>query len=125
MATAVTLAPALGPTGDALKGCFVATWSGLANGESGDEIQFPNMDIVSIHAFGTFASAMITMEGENTDSGANWATMRDSAGTNLTFTAAGIKVAEGPVTRMRPSVAGGGGTTSVSVVALLVSRTKG
>lgn len=124
MATTRTETQAQGPNTDPRVGCFVSSWS-LANSENGDAAQFPNADLVTVQVFGTFGGATVTIQGSNANSGSNWDTLRDSVGAALTLTAAGTRRLEGPFTRIRPSVSGGGGSTDLTVVMLFVINSKG
>lgn len=69
----------------------------------------------TVQITGTFGSGgSIRMEGSN-DGGTTWAILTDPLGTNLVFTAAGMKQITELPALIRPLVTAGDGTTSLNV----------
>lgn len=92
----------------------VASWAAMANGDSGDAFALADFADKSVQVAGTFGTGgTVVLQGSNDNT--NWATLTDPQGSNLSFTAAGLK-AVGPATLyVRPAVTGGDGTTSLTV----------
>lgn len=116
MATTVTRANAvsLGPR----KASVLATWV-LANNESGQILNAIGFNDKSIHVYGTFGGATVTMKGGNVNDATKFETLKDFDGTNLTFTAAGINSTRDNVGFMQPVISGGDGTTALTIVILM------
>lgn len=92
----------------------VITWTGLANGQSGDAIEENLWADRSVQVTGTFGSGgTIKIEGSN--DGTNWATLTDPQGNDLTFTAPKIETIIEICRYIRPTVTAGDGTTALTV----------
>lgn len=86
------------------------TWASVTGGDTGEPREYAKFNDKTVQVFGTFGDTL-TIQGSN--DGTNWATLSDSTGVALEFTAAGIKlIAECP-RYIRPSA--GGSLTSVTV----------
>jgi hypothetical protein len=112
MATIVGVITNPAAFGDTLK---LVTWSALTTTNSdGSPFEFQDWADRCVQVFGTFgAGGSVSIQGSN--DGTNWATLNDSNGTALTFTAAGIKQALETAVYIRPKVTAGDGTTSLTV----------
>ena len=73
----------------------------------------------AVQAFGTFGGAAVAIQGSN-DDGANWFTVDDPQGVDLTLSAAGGKAVIEVPERMRPLLTGG--TASTVTVAMTCRR---
>ena len=108
----------------------VVTWTGLDGDDSGQLIELPRFSDKTVHVFGTFGSATVTLYGSNdpraiTDRNAgtlfgsktaSWVALTDTLGNNLAPTSAALKtILEDPL-YILPVVTGGDGTTSLSVI---------
>lgn len=119
-----TIAQAQGPNSDPRHGCFLVTWV-LGNGDVGAAFSGPNFNVKSVHAFGTFASASLALQGSNEQTPTDWETLHDQSDNALTLSAAGLSSVQEAVTNIRPGpVTGGDGTTSITVVLLCVATSK-
>jgi hypothetical protein len=91
------------------------TWTGLLQGDNGDAVDYSNFINKTFHVFGTFGGATITCQGSN--DGVNWAPLSDVTGNNLSLTSTKPMRRTDDIPRyVRPLVAGGDGTTSLTVV---------
>lgn len=89
------------------------TWS-LGNADTGVPSAISRWADRTVHVTGTFGGATVTMQGSNDNT--NWATLNDTSGSALTFTATGMKlIGENPI-YIRAITAGGAGTAVVVVV---------
>ena len=87
------------------------TWAAVTGSDVGEAREYAKFNDKTVQVFGTFGDDL-TIQGSN--DGTNWATLSDSSGLPLVFTAAGIKlIAENP-RYIRPSA--GASITSVTVV---------
>ena len=84
-----------------------ALWNGLVCGENGDAIDLDGFNDNTITVTGTFNSQTVTIQGSN--DGTNWFTLTDHAGSNLAFTAAGMKLITEAPKSIRPSFSGSSG----------------
>ena len=92
------------------------TWTPLTNtNQNGQALAGPGSSDKSVHAFGAFGGATITMQGSNEDSPTNWATLHDTAGNDLTFTALGTEAISENMLWIRPLLSGGA-ASSVTVI---------
>jgi len=97
-------------------------WAPLANGDSGAAVDLNDYPTRSVQVLGTFGTGgSVTLQGSN-DGGTTWATLTDQSGTNLTFTAAGIKSIQQSTEYIRPTVTAGDGTTALTVYVFLRGR---
>lgn len=99
-------------TGQPASEVISLTWAALANGETGDSAQAPQHPDKSIQVSGAVTS--LTIQGSN--DGTNWATLHDTLGADLTFTAAGIKAVLENTLYIRPGPLTSGGAVKVVVV---------
>ena len=87
------------------------TWAAVTGSDVGDAYEYSKFADKTVQVLGTFGDTL-TIQGSN--DGTNWATLSDSSGVELTFTAADIKlIAESP-RYIRPSA--GASITSVTVI---------
>lgn len=102
-------------------GLALATWTGLANGNTGDSISCARWSDKTVQVGGTFgAGGSVTMQGSN--DGTNWATLHNAQGNAITATTATMElIAENP-RYIRPNVTAGDGTTAMSVIILASDR---
>jgi hypothetical protein len=97
---------------------IIATWAGLANGDDGEPIKFSQYADKSAQVTGIFgAGGSLAIEGSN--DGANWAPLSDPQGNDLNFATAKIEMITEATLYVRPRVAGGDGTTNLSVILLM------
>lgn len=97
--------------------CVVAAWPNLAQSDVGAAIGNSQYTDRSFQVAGVFGGASVVVEGTN--DGANWATLTDPQGNNLTFTAAKLEMVSEATLKIRPRVVGGDATTDLTVTALL------
>ena len=98
----------------------VFTWANMANGDVGAPVLAPMLADVSVHAYGTEGAGFsLDIEGSNeTGTPSNWADVNDPAANQLTFGASSLPGVGQVLENMhqyRPNVAGGDGTTDVTV----------
>ena len=93
----------------------VITWTGLANGDTGEAlVSFDHADM-SAQLQGTFGvGGSVTLQGSN--DGTNWYALTDPQGNAITKTAAGLEQVTEITKYVRPSVTAGDGTTALAVV---------
>ena len=109
-----------GKAGGKATGAFIVTWGPLANGDTGSWERFAAYPDKSIHVYGTFGAATVTIQGTNeTGTPAQTPTLNDPQGNALTYTSERLEQLLENVNQIRPSVAGGGGTTSLTVKMLV------
>jgi hypothetical protein len=96
------------------------TWTGLANGDSGEPVLFPGSTVKSIQFTGTFgAGGTIVFEGSN--DGSTYFTLTDGDANSISKTASALETVYENTLYVRPRVTAGDGTTSLTAV-LLVRR---
>lgn len=96
----------------------IAKWTGMANGDDGAPLEYPDYADRTVQVFGTFGAAgSLRIEGTNEDAAApaNYATLTSPAGANLDITTAGIKGVVELAGKVRPRVTAGDGNTSLNV----------
>jgi hypothetical protein len=106
------------------KGVYQVTWSGLLNGDVGDDVNLSQFPDKSVQIKGTpGAGGTLVIEGSN-DGGTTRAQLNDSRGeTNaLSFTAVDIRTVLENTQVIRPNVTGGDGTTNLAVVIVATKR---
>lgn len=111
---------AVAPVIDTVDGTRImrAVWSGLANGDTGNPMDYPEWADRNLQVFGTFgAGGSLSLEGSNDK--VNWVTLHDVTGATLTFSTAGVKMIVENVLYVRPVVTGDGTT---SLTAILIAR---
>lgn len=89
-------------------------WLGLDGDDYGEAVRISNWQDRSVQVLGTWDAATLVIQGSN-DGGTTWETLHDTAGNNLTFSSNGLKQILELVDLIRPSVSGGGATTSLNV----------
>lgn len=90
------------------KGTYVQTYTAMGNADTGTAFDSYSLKDKTVQAAGTFASAVVTIQGSN--DGTNWSTLTDPAGNALTFSSAGIKVILENPKQIRPTTSGGSGS---------------
>jgi hypothetical protein len=97
---------------------FIVTWGPLANDETGDVFAAPSLTDATIHSYGVFSGASLSLEGSNdTDaSTTEWETLSEPSDTLYSgIIASGIaQILESPY-KYRPVVSGGDGSTAITV----------
>lgn len=91
----------------------LVTWSGLLNTDVGSAIQLAHFGDRTVQVTGTFGGGTMTFQGSN--DGTNWASLTDPQGNAIAKTAAGLEAVLELPRYVRPSVAGGDGTTDLVV----------
>lgn len=90
------------------------TWTGLANGDTGDPVSIVDYADLTATLEGTFSTGgSVTLEGSN--DGTNYYALTDPQGNAITKTAAGIESVTETPRYIRPSVTAGDGSTSIEV----------
>lgn len=98
-----------------IAGNFAYVWAGLDNGDDGQPARYSGSGDRTVQVFGTFGSGgSVTIQG--TLDGTNWATLHDTSGTALTFTASGIETVLENCLEVRPNVTAGDVTTDLTVI---------
>ncbi len=91
-----------------------ATWANMANGDTGEPIDWPAYADRSVQVVGTFGAAgSVSMEGSN--DGTNFVALSDPRGNAMAVTSAKIEQVEDCTFQTRPNVTAGDGTTSLTV----------
>lgn len=104
------------------KGVVQVLWTGLLNTDTGSWYTAPAHADRSLQVYGTFGGATLTVQGTNeTGTPSNAATLNDPSSTALTVTAAKIEAILEPTVQIRPSVAGGDGTTTLTMILLVIT----
>lgn len=90
----------------------------LANGESGDPVEFGDFPDRSVQIGGTFgAGGTVVIKGSN--DGVNYIVLTDPQGNPLSFTAEGIEAISEVTEFLRPAVTAGDGTTAITITAFM------
>lgn len=96
-------------------------WEGLNEGnEDGKAISIPGAADRSVQLSGDFGGGTVVIQGSNEPTPTNWATLHDSAGDALSFTAAGLEVIVENTLWIRP-LASSGSSQNVDVTILAKS----
>lgn len=88
----------------------IARWAGETTaGSASIEAYQPEVSMVcaSVQASGTFGGATVVLQGSN--DGVTYATLKDTAGDDLSFTAAGYVEFTSAAVFVKPSISGGTG----------------
>ncbi len=107
---------------EATRGLKTTTWAAILAADTCAPVEIPHWMDRTVHVFGTFGSATVLIQGSNdprvlsAPGSADWQTIRDPGGNNLSFNAAGLKAILELPRFIRPSTSGGDGTSSVTVV---------
>ena len=106
--------------------CVAVTWTPLTTTNlNGQAYEMPGWADRSVHVFGTFgAGATLTIQGSNEATATNWVTLAAAGdpAEDMTFATAGgtdIKQFLEMTRWVRPLLAGGDGTTSLSIIMLI------
>jgi hypothetical protein len=101
------------------RGVYLATWSGLANGEAGTPQSGPKNSDRSVQVDGTFGTGgSVSIEGSN--DGNIWFTLTDQNGSALTFTSPGLRAILQATVYIRPRVTAGDASTNLNVRIVMV-----
>lgn len=103
---------------------ILVAWDGpLANSENGDSYEADHLNDVSVHAYGTFDGATLTIVGSNeVSSPANFQTLHKVDLTNATMSANGTMQVLESMQHFRPQVSGGTANTSLTVILKFTSQ---
>lgn len=95
-------------------------WEGIGSNIVGDPVSQPNYRNVTIQALGNFSAQTLTLQGSL--DGVTYVTLKDNAGTDITFTAAGmLQLPLGIIPPyIRPSMSTGG-TPDVDLLMCMTS----
>ena len=95
--------------------CLIHNFSPMRLGDTSEPLQSDGMNN-SVQVFGAFGLlGAVVIEGSN-DGGGNWAQLSDVNGSALNIGAAGMRVFNAPVGKIRARVAAGDGSTSLTVL---------
>jgi hypothetical protein len=92
---------------------FRFVWTAVPNADTGVPMGAGKLADKTIQVTGTFGGATVTLEGSM--NGTDWVTATDANGDPIAMTSAGAALIIENFRFLRPSVAGGGGSTSVTV----------
>ena len=110
---------------NSISSSVLVKWSGLAGSDTGQWYSAGNLNDVSSHCFGTFDSATVTIQGSNesetTPTSAVTLHKVDLTSATHSSSASALQVVE-TMQQYRPSVAGGGGSCSLTVIMKFVSN---
>lgn len=96
----------------------VVQWASMANSDTGEQLELAQYPDRSVQVAGTFGTGgALVIEGSN--DGTNWATLTDPQGNALSFSSAKIEAVSELARYIRPRVAAGDGTTSLTVTAVM------
>lgn len=94
---------------------FAVTWSGLLDTDTGEAFEGGDWVDRCVQVFGTFGTGgTCTIQGSN--NGSNWNTLKDSFGTAIQFTSAGVAQVMEVTRYIRPNITAGDGSTNLSCV---------
>lgn len=94
-------------------GSFVATWTGVAPGDTCEPVQFGGAPDRSVQVVGTFGGATINIHGSN--DGTNYTSLTDPQGNDIAITAAKIEAISELTRYFKPVISGGAGS-SINVI---------
>ena len=84
----------------------------------GNALCLPRLSDKTVHILGTFgASAAVTLQGSN--DGTNWVALTDPQGNPIAPTAESLEAVTENPRYMRPSLASGDGSTSITVILIM------
>jgi hypothetical protein len=93
-------------------------WANVGNLDTIVAAEYPDLSDKTVHVYGTFGGATVTIEGSN-NGGASFTGLNDPSSTAISITAEKMKqILENPQ-QIRPTFTGGGGTQSLSVAMLI------
>ena len=99
------------------------TWAGMANGDVGQAYGKPPWSDRSVQIIGTFGSGGNVRILGSLD-GANFATLTDPQGNAIDVTAAKIEQVTEATVEIKPQITAGDGTTSLTVLLLVLRKFK-
>jgi hypothetical protein len=106
-------------------GCWIVTWTGLLNGDTGKPFFAPDYPDKSFQLLGTLGvGGNVNIEASNEDLAipANYDIVRDPQGTDVALNAiAMIRQAQSNTHAVRPRVSAGDGSTNLTVVGLFAT----
>lgn len=105
------------PIPSAYNKAWTVVWTGLDGDDNGEALEMPDFSNRSVQFTGTFDSATIVLQGSN--DGSNWVTLQDLEGAAISMTSAGLVSIMEDTRYIRPSVSGGGGSTSLTATVLI------
>lgn len=97
--------------------CLSAAWVGLSTGDTASPLTIGGTKgaVGAVQVAGTFGGATVTLEVSN--DGANWVTLKDLSGNDISLTADGLVDFSTGALQMRPAISGGSGDdVTVTVV---------
>src|SRR5687767_11072386 len=92
---------------------LLAQWFDLKSGDEGEALELGGWGDRSVQASGDFSGATLSWEGSN--DGANYCPLSDPQGNALSLTSNCVKVVAEVCRYSKPKVAGGNGSTNLSV----------
>lgn len=113
------------PSGASANSLKLFTWGLMANGDSGQPVQFADWADRCMQVSGTYgAGGSVSWQGSN--DGTNWAVLNDINGNALTATTGVLRQMNEAPLWIRPIVTAGDGTTQIlaTVLARRVVQTK-
>jgi hypothetical protein len=101
-----------------IRNAYVVSWTGLANGDSGEPLELPGQPDRSAQVIGTFGvGGSVVIEGSNNET--DFSTLTTPLGTSIALSSPGIAQVQELTKVIRPRVVAGDGSTSVSVYMLI------
>lgn len=88
------------------------SWGPMAAGDTAQPLKYQQWVDRSLQVEGTFGGATVTLGGSN--SGNAYPSLTDSLGNTISMTVAGIKQVNEVTAYIKPVIAGGDGTTSLT-----------
>lgn len=108
-----------GSSGAGDQSCWVATWSGIVQGDTMSPVTMPKHSDKSIHAFGVFgAGGSISLNGSNDLNQGGYAPLNTPASVAIAITADGAKAVLENTVFVKPVLTSGDGTTALTVCML-------
>lgn len=104
-----------------LGGCDSITWEPLTNVNTAGKAYEPELTraaIAAVQFTGPFDGAAAVLQGSN--DGSTWVTLKDTLGSEVSFTAAGYAEISTAMAYIRPSTSGGGASQDIDCI--LVAR---
>ena len=102
-------------------GVRLIQWTGLLNGDDGTPFLGAPFNDRSIQVLGTFGvGGTLVMEGANAMLSPTWHGLADPQGNALSFTSGRTEAVLEVTTQIRPRVTAGDGTTTLTVLMLVV-----
>ena len=101
------------PSSDGNYKAVTASWGPMAPGDDTSPISLREYSDRSVQVSGAFGGATISIQGSIDN--LEWSTLTDGQGNPLTFTSGRIEAIAELVAYVKPVLAGGDGTTSITV----------